>query len=55
MYLYYFAFRIYDPIDFNRHSFYQTDSVVTIQIPIKNLKQEQVQVQTTDTTVKIFQ
>ncbi len=39
---------------FNRHSFYQTDTVVTIQIPIKGLKKEQVQVQTTDTTVCIF-
>jgi hypothetical protein len=35
----------------SRHSFYQTDSVVTIQVPIKGLKKEQVQVQTTDTTV----
>jgi HSP20 family molecular chaperone IbpA len=37
-----------------RHSFYQTDSAVTIQIPIKGLKKEQVEVQTTDTTVCRF-
>ena len=35
-----------------RHSFYQSDSAVTIQIPIKGLKKEQVQVDTTDTTVR---
>ena len=37
---------------FTRHSFYQSDSVVTIQIPIKGLKKEQVQLETTDTTVR---
>ena len=37
-----------------RHSFYQTDGVVTIQIPIKGLKKDQVQLQTTDTTVCLF-
>ncbi|CAF4008872.1 unnamed protein product [Rotaria sp. Silwood2] len=37
-----------------KHSFYQTDSVLTIQIPIKGLKKDQVQVQTTDTTVGIL-
>ncbi|CAF0855024.1 unnamed protein product [Rotaria sordida] len=36
-----------------KHSFYQTDTVVTIQIPIKGLKKEQVQVQTTDTTLSV--
>ncbi|CAF0778788.1 unnamed protein product [Rotaria sordida] len=36
-----------------KHSFYQTDSVVTIQIPIKGLKKDQVQVHSTDTTIKI--
>ncbi|CAF4258786.1 unnamed protein product [Adineta steineri] len=37
------------------HSFYQTDTVVTIQIPIKGLKKEQVQVQvqTTDKTLSV--
>ncbi|CAF3405495.1 unnamed protein product [Rotaria sp. Silwood1] len=37
-----------------KHSFYQTDSVLTMQIPIKGLKKEEVQVQTTDTTVRIL-
>jgi len=37
-----------------RHSFYQSDTAVTVQVPIKGLKKEQVQVQTTDTTVCIF-
>ncbi|CAF3963885.1 unnamed protein product [Rotaria sp. Silwood2] len=36
-----------------KHSFYQTDSVVVIQIPIKGLKKDQVQVQSTDTTINI--
>ncbi|CAF3477746.1 unnamed protein product [Rotaria sp. Silwood1] len=36
-----------------KHSFYQTDSVVTIQIPIKGLKKDQVQVQSTDTNINI--
>lgn len=36
-----------------KYSFYQTDSVVNIQIPIKHLKKEQVQVQTTDTTLNV--
>ncbi|CAF1095627.1 unnamed protein product [Adineta steineri] len=35
------------------HSFYQTDTVVTIQIPIKGLKKDQVQVQTTDKTLSV--
>jgi hypothetical protein len=39
---------------FSRHSFYQSDSAVNIQIPIKGLKKDQVQVQTTDTTVCRF-
>ncbi len=39
---------------FSRHSFYQTDTVVTIQIPIKGLTKEQVQVETTDTTVCVY-
>ncbi|CAF3007156.1 unnamed protein product [Rotaria socialis] len=36
-----------------KHSFYQNESAVTIQIPIKGLKKEQVQVQTTDTTLNV--
>jgi len=36
-----------------KHSFYQTDSAVTIQIPIKGLKKEQVQVETTDTKLNV--
>ncbi|CAF3783570.1 unnamed protein product [Rotaria sordida] len=34
-----------------KHSFYQTDSIVTIQIPIKGLKKDHVQIYSTDTTV----
>ncbi|CAF3522060.1 unnamed protein product [Rotaria socialis] len=36
-----------------KHSFYQTDSVVSIQIPIKGLKKDEVHVQSTDTTINI--
>ncbi|CAF0793626.1 unnamed protein product [Adineta ricciae] len=36
-----------------KHSFYQSDSTVNIQIPIKGLKKDQVQVQTTDTTLSV--
>lgn len=36
-----------------KHSFYQSDAAVTIQIPIKGLKKDQVQVQTTDTTLHV--
>ncbi|CAF1323856.1 unnamed protein product [Rotaria sordida] len=36
-----------------KHSFYQTDSIVTIQIPIKDLKKDQVHVYSTDTTINI--
>ncbi|CAF1141134.1 unnamed protein product [Rotaria sordida] len=36
-----------------KHSFYQTDSIVTIQIPIKGLKKDQVHVYSTDTTINI--
>ncbi|CAF4276503.1 unnamed protein product [Rotaria sp. Silwood2] len=36
-----------------KHSFYQTDSVVTIQIPIKGLKKDQVQIHSTDATINI--
>jgi len=36
-----------------KHSFYQTDSILTIQIPIKSLKKDQVQLQTTDTTLHV--
>ncbi|UJR28925.1 hypothetical protein I4U23_010143 [Adineta vaga] len=37
----------------SKHSFYQTDSAVTIQIPVKGLKKDQVQVQTTDSTLHV--
>ncbi|CAF4744296.1 unnamed protein product [Rotaria sp. Silwood1] len=36
-----------------KYSFYQTDSIITIQIPIKSLKKDQVQVHSTDTTINI--
>jgi len=36
-----------------KHSFYQTESVVAIQIPIKGLKKDQVQVASTDTTLQV--
>ncbi|UJR20712.1 hypothetical protein I4U23_023834 [Adineta vaga] len=36
-----------------KHSFYQSDSAVNIQIPIKGLKKDQVQVQTTDNTLSV--
>lgn len=36
-----------------KHSFYQNDSAVTVQIPIKGLKKEQVEVQTTDATLNV--
>jgi len=36
-----------------KHAFYQSDSTLTIQIPIKGLKKDQVQVETTDTTLNV--
>jgi len=36
-----------------KHAYYQTDSTVNIQVPIKGLKKEQVDVETTDTTLKV--
>jgi len=36
-----------------KHSFYQSDSAVTIQIPIKGLKKDQVEVQTTDSKLSV--
>jgi hypothetical protein len=54
-YIFRFHFIIIDKFFFlYRHSFYQNDTAVTIQIPIKGLKKEQVQVETTDTTVCVY-
>jgi len=36
-----------------KHTFYQSDSTVYIQIPIKNLKKEQVEVHTSETTLSV--
>jgi len=36
-----------------KHSFYQSDTAVNIQIPIKGLKKDQVQVETTDSTLSV--
>ncbi|CAF0749607.1 unnamed protein product [Adineta steineri] len=36
-----------------KHSFYQTDSTVNIQIPIKGLKKDQVHIESTDSTLKV--
>jgi len=36
-----------------RHSFYQSDAAVNVQIPIKGLKKDQVQLATTDTTLSV--